>query len=278
MFEIAIADIFLKAFILCGLLYFFAKHEADYDFAKVAMVTAGILLGSFVLQIVLEKHIGIFTIIPVTAFVIWMLMQFCWLSLPKAVLVTVAFTAVTLGVDFARGKLLGGMQEKVEKDGNTTRDLIDKQNEEGMQVIRELNESTARMEGAGAAPSPFEAAAASPTAVATPPAPGDTNVIMRTVVKINYSDEGGYTGAYVTNQVAVPINWKIARSKLNITARMMKNQKMVAVVNGQVVSAGGTVTVEHDDLVYKWKLKSLTKDQADWEPVAVADSYRGGVR
>ncbi|MFH0909724.1 MAG: hypothetical protein V1929_13275 [bacterium] len=52
----------------------------------------------------------------------------------------------------------------------------------------------------------------------------------------------------------------------------------IAVVNGQLVSAGGTVFVEHDGLMYTWKLKALTKDQADWAPVTVGDSYRGGVR
>jgi len=108
--------------------------------------------------------------------------------------------------------------------------------------------------------------------------PGNTNVIVRTVVSIDYSDEGGYSGVYVTNKVAVPINWDAARAKLNITARMTKNKQMVAVVNGQLVSPGHAVVVENEGLAYTWRLKSITKDAADWEPVTVADSHRGGVK
>ena len=40
MFEFMIGDVFLNAAILCAILYLVAKHEADYIFAKVAMVTA----------------------------------------------------------------------------------------------------------------------------------------------------------------------------------------------------------------------------------------------
>lgn len=108
--------------------------------------------------------------------------------------------------------------------------------------------------------------------------PVNTNVIVRTIVSIDYNDEGGYSGVYVTNKVAVPINWDAARAKLNITARMTKNKQMVAVVNGQMVSAGHAVVVENEGLVYTWRLKSITKDAADWEPVTVADSHRGGVK
>lgn len=108
--------------------------------------------------------------------------------------------------------------------------------------------------------------------------PGDTNVILRTVVSINYSDEGGYTGTYVTNTVAVPIHWDVARAKLAITARMTMKKQMAVMVNNQVLVAGDTVKVEHDQLIYTWKLKALTKDSADWEPVSVVDGYRGGVK
>ena len=38
MLELGLAVIFVKAFMLCGLLYVFGRHEADYNFQKVAML------------------------------------------------------------------------------------------------------------------------------------------------------------------------------------------------------------------------------------------------
>ena len=73
-----------------------------------------------------------------------------------------------------------------------------------------------------------------------------TNVIMRTVVSIRYSDEGGYSGTYVTNTVAVPIQWDVARAKLAVAGRMTMKKQMAVMVNNQVLVAGDTVKVEQD--------------------------------
>ena len=96
MFVFQLAEILFKAGILCLLLYLVARHEADYSFTKVAMVTAGITLGNLLMEVFLRHYIGWLTIIPIAGFVIFMLMQFCWLSFKKAVLVTVPFLAVCI--------------------------------------------------------------------------------------------------------------------------------------------------------------------------------------
>jgi hypothetical protein len=106
----------------------------------------------------------------------------------------------------------------------------------------------------------------------------DTNVILRKVVSMHYSDEGGYTGNIVTNTVAVPIDWEMARTRIKIVARMKKKDKLVAMVGNQVVAVGDTARIEMNDLIYTWKLTALTADKDEWDPVSVVDGYRGGAR
>ncbi|HEY8240815.1 MAG TPA: hypothetical protein VIH35_05175, partial [Kiritimatiellia bacterium] len=65
------------------------------------------------------------------------------------------------------------------------------------------------------------------SAMAGAAAAADTNVILRKVVTMKYSDEGGYSGRYVTNTVAVQIDWERARSRLKIDARMKKKDREV---------------------------------------------------
>lgn len=47
MMELMIGGIFLKALVLCGILFLVARHEADFKFKKVVWVTCGITFGSF---------------------------------------------------------------------------------------------------------------------------------------------------------------------------------------------------------------------------------------
>ena len=102
----------------------------------------------------------------------------------------------------------------------------------------------------------------------------DTNVTMKTVTNIEYSVDGGYTGAVVTNHVEDRPDWITAQAKLVITARMQgKNKQMIAMVNGQLVKEGDVATVVSGGKTYQWKLKTLTKTSADWEPVGVKDAH-----
>jgi len=98
MLEFMLGDIFVNAAVLCLILYLVAKNEADYSFAKVAMVTAVIGLGSFLIQLFLLEKIGWLTIIPVFALATAMVMIFCWVRFWKTILVVVLFCLFHVGI------------------------------------------------------------------------------------------------------------------------------------------------------------------------------------
>jgi len=80
-------ETFVKAFVLLILVYVVARGEADYDFRKVAMVTAGIVLGCVVIEGLLFSRIGLFVLLPMAAFIVFMVMKFCWVRFWKSLLI-----------------------------------------------------------------------------------------------------------------------------------------------------------------------------------------------
>lgn len=133
--DIMIVEIFLKAFVLCGLLYLVARNEADFDFAKVAMVTAGISIGTFFIDLLLQPHIGVLTFIPSIAFVMFMIMKFCWAPFWKALLVT--FLYLVFNIALAIGVLL--LINKVnDSSGETVMSKHDKDLMEARQMVHEM--------------------------------------------------------------------------------------------------------------------------------------------
>jgi hypothetical protein len=107
MFEFMIRDVFLNTAVLYTILYLVAKHEADYSFAKVAMVTAVTSLGAFLIQIFLFEMIGWFTIGLVFLLTAAMIMTFCWVRLWKTVIVVTLFCLFHVGIEIG----VDGVQE-----------------------------------------------------------------------------------------------------------------------------------------------------------------------
>ena len=64
-------DIFSNAFVLCGLLFLVARHEADFEFSKVAIVSAVISLGNTLLPGLLFLCLMDKGLPPELAFLIW---------------------------------------------------------------------------------------------------------------------------------------------------------------------------------------------------------------
>ena len=89
-------EVFIKAFLLLILLYIVARDEADFEFRKVTMVTAGIVLGAVILDAVLTRFVGIFTLIPIIAFVVFMVMKFCWVRFWRSLLVVIPFLILNI--------------------------------------------------------------------------------------------------------------------------------------------------------------------------------------
>ncbi len=115
MLEFMIGDIFTNAAILCAILYLVARHEADYSFSKVAIVTAITGLGAFLIQMFLFEHIGWFTIVPVFVMTTAMIMIFCWVRLWKTLLVVTLFclfhVAIIVGIDDIKTRFFPEQEE-----------------------------------------------------------------------------------------------------------------------------------------------------------------------
>lgn len=133
--DMMIVEIFLKAFVLCGLLYLVARNEADFEFAKVAMVTAGITVGTFFIDIFLQPRIGFFSIIPSIAFVVFMIMKFCWAPFWKAILVTFLYLLFNILLAVGIILLIGKMNESA---GETVTSKHDADLQEARQMVREM--------------------------------------------------------------------------------------------------------------------------------------------
>lgn len=99
--------IFFNALVLCGLLYLFARDYADYEFHKVAIVAAVISVGVKLLQWTLAPYLEAWVALPMAAFIIYMLMKFCWVTLKQAVLILVLFTTCHVLVALALDGLTG---------------------------------------------------------------------------------------------------------------------------------------------------------------------------
>lgn len=84
----------LSALLLSAILYFTARHEAEYSLPYMLLVSAGLWLVNLVLGLTLGP-VGYLLGAPVTA---WALHQFCYVRWGKAILATVIYFALQLGL------------------------------------------------------------------------------------------------------------------------------------------------------------------------------------
>ena len=252
MFVLQLAEILFKAGILCLLLYLMARHEADYSFTKVAMVTAGITLGNLLMEVFLMHYIGWLTIIPIAGFVIFMLMQFCWIPFKKAVLVTVPFLAVcillTMGMTVLQKRAnaaLGNSLSTRPGDQEEMQEIMKFYQQHVGSFSSSTNSSTEDMEAlATPPPSPLKAATKI-TALQT---------ILSPVLP---NSETG-------------VNWLSAQTKLNTSGIMTgKKGNTIAVVNNRMVKVGDRVQVKYNHHLYQWLVLSIRHDNVTWKQLSV---------
>jgi len=105
MIEIMPAEVFVKAAVLCLLLCLFARGEADFNFRKVSMATAGLTLGSLPLEGLLKDRPGVFALLPIVILIVLILMRFCWVAWWQALLVALPFVGVSLGLSLVTADL-----------------------------------------------------------------------------------------------------------------------------------------------------------------------------
>ena len=84
----------INAGILCLIMFLVAKHEAEINFGIVILI----VLGVSVLDFILTKSIGLWSVPFVFGALAWALHQFCYLRWSRAILVTVVYVAVSVGL------------------------------------------------------------------------------------------------------------------------------------------------------------------------------------
>lgn len=252
MITLMLAEIFLKAAVLCILLILFARHEADYSFQKVAVVTAAITLGSILLEAFGKATLGWLILIPLVAFILFMLTTFCWVRWWKALIITVLFLAFNIvlayGVSLVMKRANRAVANALTKAMPGREDIM-----EIKEFMRSQSGSPVAMPGSEPVePIPGTITSAPPTGLAAWLAGTTTNVTTAVV-----------TGA---------VNWAAAETRLKVGGMMVgsKGQKIVT-VNNRLLEAGEKIQVEYAGRLYLWQLKRLDAAGVAWERLAVRE-------
>jgi hypothetical protein len=235
MITLMVGQVIVQAAILSLILYLVARHEADYSFSKVAMVTAGTTVGSFIIQAMLQDHIGGWSAIPVIGFIAFMLMTFCWISFWKSLIVVAVYIGVHMGfgvlVALLFASLIGGGEVVESSERDEAYEELAKTLEEV--VPAELPEEK-----------PLET-----------------------------EDSGGGVSALKLLRKIRPEptepDWEAARATVRVGGTMKRGGRRGAMINGQVVLSGEVVTVEHKGHLYRWRLESIRDGMADLKRVRV---------
>ena len=280
-----IVEVFIKAFLLCILIYIVAREEADYEFRKVTMVTAGIILGAVILDAALTRYIGLLTLLPIAVFVVFMVMQFCWLRFWQALLVAIPFLilnimisgAVTSFQTKANAAIANGMQGPITKedmkiamsfyqDGGRTNEFLaamerakpppteDTLEKIIFNTIRALFSSNQL---------PFKALMAGKVQSMSLPRWDAPKPVEQEV-------KGAEPEKHVEEPGAIEAGWAEAGRKINVRGALVeKDGVRVAMVNNQLVKEGELIQVEHRKMIYRWRLKVIRGNRILWEPVEV---------
>jgi hypothetical protein len=85
--------IILSALILMGALYVVAKHDAEIDFPRMALVSLGITIVAL-----LSSPLGIFALPVIAVATAWILVRFCYVSWNQASIVTAIYLVTQIGL------------------------------------------------------------------------------------------------------------------------------------------------------------------------------------
>ena len=252
MITILAAQIFIQAFFLCLILYLVARYEADYSFQKVAMVSGGVMAGTLIIEVLAGEKLGLFVVIPQIAFIAFMLMTFCWISLWKSLLVVVLFSLIHVGFSF--GVLALKTQFFGPDDGMTSSERAEQQFKELEQEMLKTMGVWPEGEGGGdKAPGAQGVAGSAPGE--GPPRQGNAAKPAR-------------PAAQTPGEIEQADTWTAARRRLDIGGVMSAaGGKRVVLINGVLFEKDDKVSVKHEGFVYRWRVRSVGSDGADLQPL-----------
>jgi|GEM_PF-2917727 len=281
-------EVFIKAFLLCILLYIVARDEADFEFRKVTMVTAGIVLGAVILDATLTRYIGLFTLIPISALIIFMVMQFCWVRFWRSLLVAVPFLILNIMISTsvasfrqkADTAIARGLQGPVKEEDMKEALAFFKQ-QTGSDAFRVplktkaphmeptldqvlLKKIVALMVSKQFSFKPVGNEKVPPVKqnqVITEDQSGGNSKPMRAV------EEPAEPEKDAPKPAVTAADWQEAGNKINVKGTLIgKDGVRVAIVNNQMVKEGECVQVEHKKTIYRWRASFIRDKGVSWEP------------
>jgi len=272
-------ELFINAFLLLILLYIVARDEADFEFRKVMMVTAGIVLGTVILDGVLTRYIGAFALIPIIAFVVFMVMKFCWVRFWRSLLIVIPFlilnSSISNSVDSfqenANFAIARGMQGQVTdedmqialsmfQDGGNTNNFFLSAQTEKPEVRKSADQILVKkfMEWITLKKNPFNQA----------------NIVkikekMGTDLSTPFIEHGNDKPEHeAVAETAPSRDWQEAEKKIKLKGIMVGTDGVrVALVNNQLVREGESIRVEHKKMIYRWRAGVIRENKISWEPV-----------
>lgn len=300
-----VGQIVIQALILRGLLLLVARHEADTSFAKVAMVAAGISLGTLVISMFTMQYGPLVTIPAQIAFMAAVLMTFCWISIAKSLIVVTIYAACHFLFTFLMALLLGmifkGMapdnqaampmpvpggapamsaayqdgspQVTMVADANRLKDASDAKRRETEARIKEMEE------GASLPPPAPMPKVTVPAAI--PPAPVHVSVpapiparppltpppeLPPDPLPVTLSASNKVSQEKTMQNSSAP-EWVAARKALRMGGTMAGSGGYVTMIDGKVYQQGEKVAHTFKGVRYRWRIQAISKDKVDLEPV-----------
>ena len=264
--------------------------------ANVKSEDASPIHTTFLISTLAQPHIGKFTILANLAFICFMLMTFCWITLWKSILVVAIYSCFYVAMFFAGQSI----RNRISKSMDTP--LIEKRNEDLEDIKQEMLRQQEMFAGAptvgpGDVPAPAAtnraviesiptitgeenagqvvvvgaaAPAVVPSSPEPPPAP-QVQVVPIEATPIVFSNAPPTPVALVSNVPTTPIEdavWGEARKKLKIGGTVKgKNGKWTAFVNNSLVEVGDLVSARYEGATYRWRVRTISREGLTFDPV-----------
>lgn len=272
--EMMIADILVKGLLLTAILYVVARHEADLDFEKAAMVVAGITIGTFVINVAFVQYaetetlstfilVGVLKFLLSAAFVVFMLMKFCWVRLHKAITAMILFYVLDFAFALGTGLLMAKLLESTDEATDTAVGRYEQNTREAVGMLKEMMGMESELLAAPSAPR----APGGPAALPVPDGTGALAAAEAAAEPAPPPPAPVYKVEALTKKAAEAHDGlRGSRDMLKVTATLTDpGGKRHAVVNGKLVEEGGIVEVEYDKQTYRWKVAQVRPEGVIWE-------------
>lgn len=278
-----VIQILIQAALLQLSLKLIAKHEADTTFTKAAMVTAGITVGNFILAIMVVKISPLLIWPTQIAFTAAIIMTFCWISFWKSVIVVLVFVTVQVILAVIMALILGisiaaiftsaafkgeapNLDYKHPSESRIEAQRLEQEAmmQEALRLQYEADRKRAQIEAEARRLEMEQTEAAPPAPIVQPSPPTNAPAVQKREAN-RYSRPPSYRKKNGPGKV----DWKSAQSSLRLGGTMAGAKGYLALVNGQTVTEGDTVSATYDGRQYRWKITAISSAGVDFEKLEV---------